>query len=111
MTTGTNVAAVLVRSLLFNLAFYAATILLLILPLPVYFFLPRSFAMWVVTTWGRTGIFLLRTIAGTRLEVRGRETVPEGGVLIAAKHQSMFETFALVPLFRDPTFVMKDTIK
>jgi len=111
MTTGINVAAVFVRSLLFNLAFYAATILLLILPLPVYFFLPRSFAMWVVTTWGRTGVFLLRTIAGTRLEVRGRENIPKDSVLIAAKHQSMFETFALVPLFRDPAFVMKDTIK
>ena len=98
---------VFVRSLLFNAAFYVVTVALLVLPLPVYFILPQGFAMGVVRTWARAGIWLLRVLAGTRLEIRGRENIPAGGTIVAAKHQSMFETFALVPQFRNPTFVIK----
>jgi 1-acyl-sn-glycerol-3-phosphate acyltransferase len=102
---------VLVRSLLFNAAFYIVTVALLVLPLPVYFILPQGFAMSVVRTWARAGIWLLRVLAGTRLEIRGRENVPAGGTIVAAKHQSMFETFALVPQFKNPTFVIKSQLK
>lgn len=102
---------IFVRSLLFNVAFYIATILCLVLPLPVYFILPQGFAMWVVRTWARISLWLLRVIAGTRYEVRGRNHVPAGGIIVASKHQSMWETFALVPQFADPTFVMKSQIR
>ena len=100
-----------VRSLLFNVAFYIATIFMLVASLPFYFILPQAFAMWVVRTWARTGVFLLRVIAGTRVEIRGRENIPPGPILVAAKHQSMLETFALVPVFANPTYVMKSQIK
>jgi 1-acyl-sn-glycerol-3-phosphate acyltransferase len=99
------------RSLLFNVAFYVATAICLILPLPVYFFLPQGFAMWVVSTWGKVILWLLRVVVGTRYEVRGRDNVPAGGILVASKHQSAWETFALVPLFPDPTFVIKSQLK
>jgi len=99
------------RSLLFNIAFYVATAICLLLPLPVYFFLPQGFAMWVVRTWARVVLFLLRVIVGLGYEVRGRENVPSGGFLIASKHQSAWETFALVPLFPDATFVIKSQLK
>ena len=46
-------------------------------------------------------------IAGTRVEVRGAENLPTGGAIVAAKHQSAFETFALIPLLANPTIVMK----
>ena len=42
--------------------------------------------------------FLLRVLAGIRVEVRGRANIPAGAALVAAKHQSAFETFALFPL-------------
>jgi 1-acyl-sn-glycerol-3-phosphate acyltransferase len=102
---------VFVRSLLFNTVFYLVTVALLVLPLPVYFILPQGFAMGVVRCWGRAGIWLLRVLAGTRLEIRGRENVRAGGSIVAAKHQSMFETFALVPQFPNPTFVIKSQLK
>src|SRR5581483_6932357 len=81
-------AAVFIRSAAFNLAFYLMTAACLILPLPVYFILPQGFAMWVVRTWAKIGLFLLRAIAGTRIEIRGRENLPRGGILVAAKHLS-----------------------
>jgi 1-acyl-sn-glycerol-3-phosphate acyltransferase len=102
---------IFVRSLVFNVAFYIATAICLLLPLPVYFILPQGFAMWVVSTWGRIILWLLRVIVGTRYEVRGHDNVPAGGILVASKHQSAWETFALVPMFPDPTFVIKSQLK
>lgn len=60
---------------------------------------------------GRTCIALLKWICGTSLEVRGRENVPPGACLIVAKHQSAWDTFALIPLFDDPAIVLKDELK
>jgi 1-acyl-sn-glycerol-3-phosphate acyltransferase len=56
---------------------------------------------------GRFELWLLKTIVGTRLEVRGLEKLPPGACLVAAKHQSAWETFGLIPLFRDPALLMK----
>ena len=94
------------RSLLFNVAFYALTILWLIGLIP-FVLLPRKTFLRAVQAWGRASIWLLRIVAGTRLEFRGVERIPPGGLLVAAKHQSMLETFALVTMFDDPTFVLK----
>jgi 1-acyl-sn-glycerol-3-phosphate acyltransferase len=60
-----------------------------------------------VKLWARSSLWLLRVIAGTKIEVRGREKIPAGGFLVASKHQSLWETFALVPLFDDPAFILK----
>ena len=107
MTTGRTVEMIFVRSLLFNLAFYIATIVLLVGTLPVYLILPQRFAMGVVRAWATTGLVLLHKLVGTRTEVRGLENLPAGRAIIACKHQSMFETIALVPLLKNPTVVMK----
>jgi 1-acyl-sn-glycerol-3-phosphate acyltransferase len=58
-------------------------------------------------TWGRVSVWLLRVVCGTRVEWRGLEKLPPGGYLVASKHQSIWETFALLPLFREPTFILK----
>jgi 1-acyl-sn-glycerol-3-phosphate acyltransferase len=50
---------------------------------------------------------LLRVVAGIRFEVRGRDKLPKGAILVAAKHQSALETFGLVPLFDNPVFIVK----
>jgi 1-acyl-sn-glycerol-3-phosphate acyltransferase len=100
-----------VRSALFNAAFYLTTAFFLIFTLPLYLILPQWFAMGVVRTWAATETWLLQAIAGTRLEVRGRQNLPPGAAIVAVKHQSAFETFALVPLLRFPTIVMKRSIR
>lgn len=97
---------ILVRSILFNVLFYLNTLILLIMALPT-FFLPYRAIVWVATTWGRLNLFLLRVICGVKYEVRGREKIPKGPLLVAAKHQSAWETFALLHLFDDPLFIVK----
>ena len=56
---------------------------------------------------GLASLWWLKLICGTRVEVRGREKLPDGACLVAAKHQSAWDTFALIPVFRDPAMVMK----
>jgi len=99
-------AMLALRSLAFNVAFYANLIVWLIACLPMLL-LPRRMLMAVARAWARTSLWLLRVLAGTRLEVRGVSNIPQGGCLVACKHQSMWETFALVHFFSDPTFILK----
>ncbi|HEX5932398.1 MAG TPA: lysophospholipid acyltransferase family protein [Methyloceanibacter sp.] len=94
------------RSLLFNLLFYATTVLFLVLGSPLLFG-PRRWAMAALAIHGRFELWLLERIVGTTLEVRGLDKVPDGACLVAAKHQSAWETFGLIPLFRDPALLMK----
>ncbi len=96
----------LVRSVVFNVFFYLNTLLYLIIALPT-FFMPYRAIVEVAKAWGRANLALLRVIAGIEVEVRGREKIPRGAMIVAAKHQSAWETFALMPLFDDPTFIMK----
>jgi 1-acyl-sn-glycerol-3-phosphate acyltransferase len=49
----------------------------------------------------------LRIVCGITVDWRGLEKIPAGAFLVAAKHQSMWETFALLTLFRDPTYILK----
>ena len=97
---------ILVRSIVFNILFYLNTAILLVAALPT-FFLPYRAIIWVAQTWGRINLVLLRVVAGVKIEVRGAEKIPKGALLVAAKHQSAWETFALLPLFGNPTFIVK----
>jgi 1-acyl-sn-glycerol-3-phosphate acyltransferase len=96
----------MLRSLLFIVAFYLSTGLILVLG-SWLLFAPRSWAMAALKFHGRVSIRLLKGICGTGLEVRGKEKLPPGPVLVAAKHQSAWDTFGLVTLLRDPAMVMK----
>ncbi len=95
-----------VRSLLFAVVFYVNTAVFLVLGSPLLLG-PRRWAMLGLKAHAHASLWWLRLIAGTRLEVRGRENLPAGAVLVAAKHQSAWDTFALITLFRDPAMVMK----
>lgn len=99
------------RSLAFLVAFYGVTTCYLLAFLPALPFLSRR-GLWErgVVSWARTSSALLRVICGTRARVTGLENVPPGPLLIAAKHQSAWETFALLPLFEDPAFILKQEL-
>jgi 1-acyl-sn-glycerol-3-phosphate acyltransferase len=94
------------RSIIFNILFYVTTTLYVVLGSPLLF-APRRLAMAALANHARFELFLLRAIVGIHLEVRGKEKLPAGPCLVAAKHQSAWETFALIPLFRDPALLMK----
>jgi len=96
----------MLRSIAFNALFYLNTAFWLVVALPT-FFMPYRAVLAVAKAWARTNLALLRAVAGIDYEIRGLEKLPQGPLLIAAKHQSAWETFALMPLFNSPTFIMK----
>jgi len=95
-----------IRSILFNLLFYLNLVILLIAAIPTLV-LPRQAILGMARLWGRTTLWLLRVICRIDVEWRGLEKIPPGGIVVAAKHQSTWETFALITLFSDPTFIIK----
>ncbi|MCC2110914.1 MAG: 1-acyl-sn-glycerol-3-phosphate acyltransferase [Hyphomicrobiales bacterium] len=96
----------ILRSLLFNAAFYVNIIVWMFAISPI-FLMPRRWGWVAIRAWVHSTLWLYRVITGTRYEIRGREHLPTGGYIVAAKHQSFWETFALVPLFDDPAFIAK----
>jgi 1-acyl-sn-glycerol-3-phosphate acyltransferase len=94
------------RSLAFQIAFFANTILLMLIWLPG---LPmrRQVSMELGRAWGRTSLWLLDKICGTKVEYRGLENIPKGPVIVACKHQSTWETFVLPIKFPDFSFILK----
>jgi 1-acyl-sn-glycerol-3-phosphate acyltransferase len=97
---------IILRSLLFNFLFYLNLMMLLLAALPTLV-MPRWGIIGIAKFWARSSLWLLRVICGTRVEWRGIAKIPQGALIIGAKHQSTWETFALLALFRDPTFIMK----
>lgn len=94
------------RSFLFNILFYVTTALFVLLGSPLLLG-PRRWAMAALKAHARLELWLLKHIAGLDCEVRGLDKLPDGPCLVASKHQSAWETFALMPLFRDPALLMK----
>src|SRR5271156_6643567 len=94
------------RSLIFNLLFYVNLIVLMILGLPMMLF-GRKGVFFMARLWGATSVWLLEKICNLRVEYRGVENIPDGGYLIAAKHQSFLETFSLLKYSPDFAIIMK----
>ncbi|TXN68604.1 lysophospholipid acyltransferase family protein [Methylobacterium sp. WL6] len=94
-----------VRSLAFNLCFYAATTLIAFGGLPTL--VSGRSVMRLARFWGRVTLWLLRVVAGTRVEFRGLENIPSGAMLVGAKHQSALETLALCTVFPEFAYVLK----
>jgi 1-acyl-sn-glycerol-3-phosphate acyltransferase len=96
----------IVRSIVFNLLFYPNLILHVIAAIPT-FVLPRKYFFVLARSWARTSNLLLGVVVGTRVEIRGREKIPPGALLVASKHQSLWEAFTLFLLFNDLAYVFK----
>jgi 1-acyl-sn-glycerol-3-phosphate acyltransferase len=99
-------AVVVVRSIVFNILFYLNLGVLLIAAIPTLLMPPRAIIA-MAKLWGRTSLWLLRVVCGTKVEFRGLERIPQGPLIVAAKHQSTWETFALLSLFEHPVFIIK----
>ncbi len=102
---------VMLRSLLFSLLFcLMTTAMMLGLILPVLL-LPRRTMLPLLRLFAGMVIGLLRLCCGVRLRVTGQEHLPTGGAaLIAAKHQSVFDTIVWLYLLPDCSYVLKQEL-
>jgi 1-acyl-sn-glycerol-3-phosphate acyltransferase len=97
---------IIARSVLFNVLFYLALLLLLIVAMTTLP-MPRGALLAVARFWARTNLWMLRVICKINVTWTGIEKIPRGALIVGAKHQSTWETFALLTLLPDPTFIVK----
>lgn len=98
---------VAIRSVIFNILFYASIIIQMIIFTPFYFLAPRKMSFLVPKFWARSNLWLQKVICGTTYEIEGLENLPEGGFIFTPKHQSFWDTFAFVPVLDDPLYILK----
>ena len=96
----------LIRSVAFNVLFYLNLLVQIVAALPTLV-MPRWGILAVAKFWARTNLWLLHAICGIKVEFRGLGKIPSGPLLVAAKHQSLWETFALLLILPDPAYIMK----
>lgn len=85
----------LCRSLLFSILLILWVLFLAALCLPTLFF-PRDWAYQYSVLWARGTLWLLKVICGLRFEVRGQQYIGKTPVIYALKHQSAWETIAML---------------
>ncbi|HEY0291718.1 MAG TPA: lysophospholipid acyltransferase family protein [Hansschlegelia sp.] len=98
---------VLWRSMAFTVAMALHICLTAVVSGPAVLLMSRRQALRIGKWWARSTLALLGWMVGTRLEIRGRHNIPQGAAIVAVKHQSALETFALTPELPDPAFVLK----
>ena len=96
-----------IRSALFLVWFATVSVLFHVVCLPLLM-LPGRYTCAAARIWARTVLLGLRWFAGLGVEIRG--AVPEGGVIVASKHFSAWETIALMAILRHPSMVMKQSL-
>jgi 1-acyl-sn-glycerol-3-phosphate acyltransferase len=98
----------ILRTALFYALFLGQTVVLAIVVGVSALIWKRTRFGWVVAQyWGRSNLFLLRWIAGIRTSVSGAENIPPGACIIAAKHMSDWDIFAILPYTIRPAFIAK----
>jgi 1-acyl-sn-glycerol-3-phosphate acyltransferase len=95
------------RSALFSLMFPLWTGLCCIV-LAFGTLLPRKGALAVALMWVRSVAWIERTILGLDYRVLGLENLPaDSSFIVAAKHQSTYETMKIHLILHDPAIVLK----
>ncbi|MCQ8185854.1 lysophospholipid acyltransferase family protein [Parvularcula maris] len=96
-------------SILFIVYLFVFSILVGIICSPAL--LKRDWSIAVSKFWAGGLLGGLNVLCGVKDEVRGAEHLPEGPALVAAKHQSMWETLKLMVILPRPSFVLKKELE
>jgi 1-acyl-sn-glycerol-3-phosphate acyltransferase len=97
------------RSLVFSILFYGLFAASAVAAATISLLAPKL--LWPFTKfWSRTWLAMYRAICGVSYQVRGMEHLPQGGCLLAVKHQSVWDTCALFAIFERPVYVLKSEL-
>jgi|SRR5215217_870422 len=97
-----------IRTALFYLVFISQTALVAFTIGIVALVAGRTRFTWgLAKYWCWSNVHLLRIITGVKTSVVGMENIPEGGCIIASKHQSDWDVFALFPYTGRPAYIVK----
>lgn len=96
----------ILRSALFQVYLVLTTLTVALLGLPAPLFGQKP-ARGVIKLWARAVLFGLTAICGIRYRIEGKENLPRSGAIVAANHQSMWETIVFFTLLPNPVMVFK----
>jgi 1-acyl-sn-glycerol-3-phosphate acyltransferase len=100
---------ILLRSLAFQAALYLFTAAMAVAGLPMLL-APRRVASRFGCGWAAAVLKICAWTVGLTHELRGAGNLPKGPALIAMKHQSAWDTFAVAAIFDDPAIVLKQEL-
>jgi 1-acyl-sn-glycerol-3-phosphate acyltransferase len=101
----------MLRSLAFAVAYWTLSIGYTLAAVIAAVLPGRAATGWIIRGYVRRMVQSMRLLAGIRLQVRGRERLPPGGFIIAAKHQSWGDGFCVYDQFEDLAFVTGDHLE
>ena len=96
----------MIRSVLFVIWIYLSMAVIAFLCLPAIIF-SRRLAVGAVRFWIKNTRLALRLICGIKTEIRGLEHLPEGAIIWASKHQSMYDAFVPWLVLDHPAIIIK----
>ncbi len=93
-------------------ALYLAVLVVTVIPYAtgclLWSWIPQDKRYWMATGWTRFAILAGRVLCGIRIQVQGRENLPDGPAIVLCKHQSAWETLWLTTAMpRRLSFVYK----
>lgn len=98
------------RSLLYNIAFYLIIPAYFIFGAPMLLAPRRMVVRGIYGGISRSLLVVLKYIVGLETDARGLDNLRRGPVIIAVKHQSTWDTFALTNYFDEPAMILKSEL-
>ena len=98
-----------IRSLVFNVLFYG-WLLVLLLTSPLVMPFDRRVMRQGLKWWSRSAMLIMKYGCGIDYKFIGLEKLPSGPIVVACKHQSTWETFALYLILEDPQYILKQEL-
>ncbi len=96
-----------IRSIIFNIVYYGSTAVICIAYIPMVL-LPTRYFIKCLKAYFCYVAFLEKYIMGLNYKILGQEHLPKNGsYIVAAKHQSAYETLKLYVLFDSPAIILK----
>lgn len=101
----------MIRSFIFQASYWTLSVFFAVFSLPLLALPSRAPIVFWIGLYARAMRAAMRHIAGVRVTVRGRENLPKGAFVIAAKHQSWGDGFIMMSEVRDLAFVAGDHLE
>ena len=101
----------MIRSFAFAAAYWSLSIAYTLAAVIAALLPGRAATGWIIRRYVRRMVQAMRVLAGIRVDVRGRERLPDGAFIIAAKHQSWGDGFCVYDQFDDLAFVTGDHLE
>ncbi|MGA9658143.1 MAG: lysophospholipid acyltransferase family protein [Asticcacaulis sp.] len=99
------------RSFAFNIAYWCLSVSYSLMALFLSLLPGRKPVTWIIQRYTRRMVQAMALFAGIKLEVRGREHIPDRPVIFACKHQSWGDGFCIYSQFDDLAFVTGDHLE